>query len=37
MIDGYESNHFLKEVEMFYMIAAHYEYALKACRKNPGA
>ena len=35
MIDGYESNHFLKEVEMFYMIAAHYEYALKACHKIP--
>lgn len=35
MIDGYESNHFLKEVEMFYMIATHYEYALKACRKIP--
>ncbi len=27
-IDTYESNHFLKEVEMFYMFAAHYEYAL---------
>lgn len=35
MIDQYESNHFLKEVEMFYMIAAHYEYALKACHKIP--
>lgn len=35
MIDSYESNHFLKEVEMFYMIAAHYEYALKACHKIP--
>ena len=35
MIDGYESNHFLKEVEMFYMIAAHDEYALKACHKIP--
>lgn len=35
MIDQYESNHFLKEVEMFYMIAAHYEYALKACHKVP--
>ncbi len=35
MIDGYESNHFLKEVEMFYICAAHYEYALKACHKIP--
>ena len=35
MIDSYESNHFLKEVEMFYMFAAHYEYALKACHKIP--
>lgn len=35
MIDQYESNHFLKEVEMFYMIAAHYKYALKACHKIP--
>lgn len=35
LIDQYESNHFLKEVEMFYMIAAHYEYALKACHKIP--
>lgn len=35
MIDQYESNHFLKEVEMFYMVAAHYEYALKACHKIP--
>ena len=35
MLDSYESNHFLKEVEMFYMIAAHYEYALKACHKIP--
>lgn len=35
MIDQYESNHFLKEVEMFYMFAAHYEYALKACHKIP--
>ena len=33
MIDDYESNHFLKEVEMFNMYAAHYEYALKACHK----
>lgn len=35
LIDHYESNHFLKEVEMLYMIAAHYEYALKACHKIP--
>lgn len=35
MIDGYESNHFLKDVEMFYICAAHYEYALKACHKIP--
>ena len=35
MIDQYESNHFLKDVEMFYMFAAHYEYALKACHKIP--